>query len=70
MPRFQAFQDEEALELPPDLDFAQIGSLSTELREKLDRIRPNSLGMAARIPGMTPVALSALLRFVRRPKAA
>ncbi|MDI9409317.1 MAG: tRNA uridine-5-carboxymethylaminomethyl(34) synthesis enzyme MnmG [Candidatus Pacebacteria bacterium] len=66
----QSFREEEALLLPSDLDFNQIGSLSTELREKLERIRPANLGMAARIPGMTPVALSALLRFVRRPKAA
>ena len=64
----ESFQQEESLTLPADLDFSQIGSLSTEIKEKLDRIRPLNLGMASRIPGMTPVALMALLRFVRRPK--
>ena len=63
-----AFQQEESLELPNTLDFSQIGSLSTELKEKLEQIRPVNLGMASRIPGMTPVALMAILRFVRQPK--
>ncbi|MCX8500775.1 MAG: tRNA uridine-5-carboxymethylaminomethyl(34) synthesis enzyme MnmG [Alphaproteobacteria bacterium] len=66
----ESFQQEESLILPVDLDFSQIGSLSTEIKEKLELIRPLNLGMASRIPGMTPVALMALLRFVRRPKVA
>ncbi|MDI9349505.1 MAG: tRNA uridine-5-carboxymethylaminomethyl(34) synthesis enzyme MnmG [Candidatus Symbiobacter sp.] len=58
------FHQDESLALPPDLDFAAIGSLSTEIREKLTRIRPANLGAAARIPGMTPAAVTALLRYV------
>ncbi len=62
----QAFQKEEALELAPDLDYARIGGLSTEAREKLMRVRPTTLGQAGRIEGVTPGALSALLGHVRQ----
>jgi tRNA uridine 5-carboxymethylaminomethyl modification enzyme len=52
--------------LPADLDFSRIGGLSGELRAALERTRPTSLGAAARIPGMTPAALTLLYRQVRR----
>jgi tRNA uridine 5-carboxymethylaminomethyl modification enzyme len=45
---------DEAVLLPPDLDYAAIPALSREAREKLDRARPRTLGAAARIPGITP----------------
>ena len=61
-----AFRRDEALELPPDLDYARVGGLSNEVRQKLDRVRPETLGAAARIPGVTPAAIVALLRHVRR----
>jgi tRNA uridine 5-carboxymethylaminomethyl modification enzyme len=61
----RAFRREEALQLPADLDFAAIGSLSTEIRDKLTRVRPATLGQAGRISGVTPAALTALLRHVR-----
>lgn len=61
-----AFRKDEALRLPPDFDPAQVGSLSAEIRQKLSQVRPETLGAAARIPGMTPAALIALLRFVRK----
>ncbi len=62
----QAFRKDEALALPDDIDYAAIGSLSTEIRMKLDKARPATLGAAARIPGVTPAAITALLRFVKR----
>ncbi|HTZ77059.1 MAG TPA: FAD-dependent oxidoreductase, partial [Stellaceae bacterium] len=65
-----AFRKDEALQLAADLDYDGIGSLSTEIRGKLREARPASLGAAARIPGMTPAALVALLRHVRRRDAA
>jgi tRNA uridine 5-carboxymethylaminomethyl modification enzyme len=65
-----AFRRDEALILPPELDYGAIGSLSTEVRSKLDTARPATLGAAARIPGITPAALVALLRHVRRADAA
>ena len=63
-----AFRRDEALEIPADLDFARVGGLSNELREKLEQVSPRTLGHAARIPGMTPAALTALLGHVRRRK--
>ena len=66
----QAFRTEESLSLPPDLDYATIGGLSNEVREKLARVSPQTLGQAARIEGVTPGALAALLAHARRVKAA
>ncbi|HEU4839536.1 MAG TPA: tRNA uridine-5-carboxymethylaminomethyl(34) synthesis enzyme MnmG [Micavibrio sp.] len=61
-----AFRKEEALALPASLKYAEIGSLSTEIRTKLEAVRPATLGAAARIPGVTPAAVVALLRHVKR----
>ena len=60
----------ESIELPPDLPFAQIDGLSNELRQKLQEVRPSTLARAARIPGMTPAALSLLLVYARRQQRA
>jgi tRNA uridine 5-carboxymethylaminomethyl modification enzyme len=49
-----------ARRIPADLDYGQIDGLSREIREKLSRIRPRDLAMAARIPGITPAAVSIL----------
>ena len=64
-----AYRRDEALELPADLDYGAIGSLSNEVRQKLMAHRPATLGQAARISGVTPVALVALLKYVRRRAA-
>jgi tRNA uridine 5-carboxymethylaminomethyl modification enzyme len=64
-----AYRRDEALELPPDLDYADVGSLSNEIRQKLHAHRPATLGQAARISGVTPAALISLLRFVQRRAA-
>lgn len=61
-----AFQKDESLKVPDDLDFAAVSGLSTEIREKLNQARPATLGAAARISGVTPAALTALLAHVRR----
>ncbi len=61
-----AFRRDENLLLPTDLNYEAIGGLSTEVREKLDRAKPSTLGAAARISGVTPAALTALLRYVKR----
>ncbi len=65
----KAFRRDEALELPADLDYGAVGSLSNEIRIKLDALRPGTLGAAGRISGVTPAALIALLKYVRRPEA-
>ena len=62
----QAFRRDESLYLPPDLDYGAIDSLSIEVRSKLTTARPATLGAAARISGVTPAALTALLRYVKR----
>lgn len=61
----RAFRRDESLRLPEDLDYDGIGSLSNEIREKLRAGRPATLGAAARISGVTPAALTALLRHIR-----
>ena len=61
-----AFRKDESLALPDGLDYGAIGGLSNEMREKLGTARPETLGAAGRIPGVTPAALTALLRHVRR----
>ncbi|MDG2521537.1 tRNA uridine-5-carboxymethylaminomethyl(34) synthesis enzyme MnmG [Caulobacter segnis] len=66
----EAFRRDENLTLPADLDYGQVGGLSNEVREKLSRVRPLTLGQAARIEGVTPGALTALLAHVRRGRAA
>ena len=67
-----SLRKDEALRLPPSLDYAQIGGLSNEVRSKLEAVRPTTLGQASRIEGVTPGALTALLAHVRRrgPKKA
>jgi tRNA uridine 5-carboxymethylaminomethyl modification enzyme len=65
-----AFERDENLRLPADMDYTVIGGLSAEVRGKLAAVRPSSLGAAARIPGMTPAALNRLLGYVRARSAA
>jgi tRNA uridine 5-carboxymethylaminomethyl modification enzyme len=61
-----AFRRDEALTLSPALDYGAIPSLSHEARQALAASRPATLGAAARLPGVTPAALIALLRYVKR----
>lgn len=63
----EAYRKDENLNLPEGLDYASVGSLSNEVRQKLERVRPATLGEAARIPGVTPAAVIALLRYVKKP---
>jgi tRNA uridine 5-carboxymethylaminomethyl modification enzyme len=62
----RGFRRDDALRLPEDLDYDGLPSLSLEVRSKLVRARPATLGAAGRIPGVTPAALTALLAHVRR----
>jgi tRNA uridine 5-carboxymethylaminomethyl modification enzyme len=64
-----AFRRDEALRIPADIDYGAIGGLSNEMREKLKAHTPDTLGAAARIPGVTPAALTALLAHVKRSPA-
>lgn len=60
------FRRDEALTLCPTLDFAGVGGLSTEMRERLTASRPATIGAAVRLPGVTPAALTALYAHARR----
>ncbi len=64
-----AYRRDEALDLPEGLDYGAIGGLSNEVRQKLQAHRPATLGQAGRISGVTPAALVALLKYVRRRAA-
>ncbi|MEO1313288.1 MAG: tRNA uridine-5-carboxymethylaminomethyl(34) synthesis enzyme MnmG, partial [Pseudomonadota bacterium] len=64
----EALRAEEATVIPGDLDFGQIAGLSTELRDKLCRVRPHSLAQAGRIDGMTPAALTLVLGAIQGRK--
>ena len=52
--------------IPADFDYATVAGLSAEVREKLQRVRPRTLGQASRIPGVTPVAIAILAVLLRR----
>lgn len=61
-----AFQRDEGVRIPAPFDYAGVGGLSNEVREKLIAASPTTLGQAARIEGVTPGALTALLAFLKR----
>lgn len=56
----------EDAELPADLDYAQVKGLSIEVRQRLNEVRPTTLGQAARVPGVTPAAVSLLLIHLKK----
>jgi tRNA uridine 5-carboxymethylaminomethyl modification enzyme len=60
----------EKTRIPNTLDYASVEGLSREVREKLNSVQPLSLGQAARIPGVTPAALSLLAIYLKRSGAA
>ena len=57
---------QEAMRLPADLDYMQVGALSIEVRQKLQKHRPDTLGQASRISGVTPAAISLLLIHLKK----
>jgi tRNA uridine 5-carboxymethylaminomethyl modification enzyme len=56
----------EVLEIAEDFDYAKVRGLSAEVTEKLASVRPANVGQAARIPGVTPAAISLLLVHLKR----
>ena len=61
----KALSSEEA-RIPETIDYARIGGLSNEIQQKLLRHRPQTIGQASRIQGMTPAAISILLVHLKR----
>jgi tRNA uridine 5-carboxymethylaminomethyl modification enzyme len=62
----EAMRREDARKLPETLDYSEISGLSAELRQKLTAVRPETLGQASRIDGITPAALALILAVTRR----
>jgi tRNA uridine 5-carboxymethylaminomethyl modification enzyme len=62
-------RDAEATRLPADIDYAAVRGLSNEILEKLSRIRPQTIGQASRVSGMTPAAISLLLVHLKKGQA-
>ncbi|MDQ3495037.1 MAG: tRNA uridine-5-carboxymethylaminomethyl(34) synthesis enzyme MnmG [Pseudomonadota bacterium] len=63
-------QRHEDTAIAPGFDYAKVRGLSAELRQKLERVRPQTVGQAQRIPGMTPAAISLLLVHLSRARRA
>ncbi len=63
-------QRHEATAIPEGFDYAQVRGLSAEARQKLDHVRPQTLGQAQRVPGITPAAISLLLVHLERARRA
>jgi tRNA uridine 5-carboxymethylaminomethyl modification enzyme len=66
----KARERDEAVLIPEGFDYARAGGLSHELREKLERVRPQNLGAAGRIEGMTPAALGAIFGALKKQRRA
>ena len=64
------FKKDEGLSVPDDIDYTRVGSLSNEIRLKLDFAKPVSIGAASRIPGVTPAAVMAILTYIKRGQRA
>ena len=60
-------QRHETTAIPPGFDYAQVRGLSAEVLQKFERVRPETVGQAQRIPGVTPAAISLLLVHLSRP---
>jgi tRNA uridine 5-carboxymethylaminomethyl modification enzyme len=58
----------ETAAIPVDFDYARVRGLSSEVRQKLERVRPQTIGQAQRIPGMTPAAIALLLVHLSRER--
>jgi tRNA uridine 5-carboxymethylaminomethyl modification enzyme len=70
MEMVERFRKIENASLPEDLNYSDIKGLSREVREKLIKIKPQSLGQASRISGITPAAISLLSIYLRKRKSA
>lgn len=63
-----AFRKDEAMKIPADVDYKKIGGLSNEVVMRLNKVRPETLGAASRISGVTPAAVTAVLGYVKSLK--
>jgi len=64
----EAFQKEEALKIPADMDYSQIGGLSREIVERLEATKPASIGAMRRMTGITPASVTAVIGHLKKKK--
>lgn len=64
----ERFREQEEIKIPADIDYMDIQSISTEVREKLMNIKPVNLGQAGRIQGVTPAAIAVIHIYLRKKK--
>ncbi len=62
----EKFKELENIKIPPNLDFRTVHGLSNEIKEKLTKFKPDNLGQAQRIPGVTPSAILALMVYLKK----
>ncbi len=62
----ERFRGQEEIAIPEDIDYGSIPSISTEVREKLNKIKPMNLGHASRIQGVTPAAIAVIQIYLRK----
>ena len=65
----EALRRDEAISIPADFDYHAVGGLSAEARDVMIRQRPQTIGQANRLPGLTPAAVVAVLRHLKRGEA-
>lgn len=65
MVQAQQFKKLEAKAIPEDIDYLQIDGLRIEARQKLDKVRPRSLGQASRISGVSPADIAVLMIYLK-----
>ncbi|MCB1865565.1 MAG: tRNA uridine-5-carboxymethylaminomethyl(34) synthesis enzyme MnmG [Chromatiales bacterium] len=65
-----AHERNETLRLPTDFNYANVSGLSVEIRERLGALKPETIGQASRVPGVTPAAIALLLVHLKRARAA
>ena len=64
----EKYRKNESTKLSPDIDYSEIKALSNEVRQKLNQFKPETIGQASRIQGVTPASISILLVFLKTYK--
>ena len=60
------FKKDEELKIPQPINYNSVGSLSNEIIEKMNNVNPSTIGAASRISGVTPAAITAILRYIKK----
>ena len=68
MDDIRVFERYESMKIPRDLDYSKVPNLATEAREKLSKIKPESVGRAMRIPGINPADIASLVEYIEKVK--